>query len=374
MGNLIELKDDIKSGEIPKYILISGEESFLVSEASSNILDDLLPEKLEGINYERWTGEKDRIKAFFEDYLMYPLLADKKVFHVVAGENLVGMDSLASSRDRMERIIKQSVPETNVLLISCQGKVDKKRKIYKFFKKNGFIVEYPLIKTYYPGDIEKDKTWGIVKKRCQAANCSMSEKAFFELRKRVTDNLWALTSEVDKLINYVGLGETIELNDVQELISISKSDQVFDLISAITEKKLKAVVSLFSSLVSAETNLLGIHTMLFRQLQMAFISKQWIKQIFKKGLPRDFNYFTLRSKFLPNWNNQLAASGISAWDFLLKRHPYAVYNTLISSSKFSDSSLIKALTDLEELELKVKSQAINHKNALEMIVIKLCQR
>lgn len=374
LQELQNLEQQVAKGSVPQFFLFHGEEGFLTDDATKRMLNILVQERLPGINFLQWSGETSDIETFIEDARNYPFLTDQKVFHCPSGEVFLKKKGNAHIRGLFETLFKSGLPASNILLISSSVPVDKSTKVYKFLKKNGIVIEFLPFKTYNPGDPERDDIYPYIADRVKAAGKSIAKKAFFELRKRVPSNLWALTNEIDKLIVYSGEIEEISLEIVREVTPQGTNDQLFDLTDAISQRDIVQSMTIFNNIIRNESSLLGLHGMLTRHIHQLFMSKQWLKKKFGTKIPKSFSYQDLSRTYLPRWNQELEADNSKDWDFLLKRHPFVIMKTFDSAGAFSDRVLLDGIQQLSSLEARVKSETINHQLCLEQIIISLCKK
>ncbi|MFC1851682.1 DNA polymerase III subunit delta [candidate division CSSED10-310 bacterium] len=370
---LRNLEDRLRNKQLPAYIFLYGEEDFLVQDAARKILKILLPEKIAGLNYLKWEGDFDKFDDFLGDLMSYPLLSPFKISHCAQGELLFKKKASTSIQKKLLHILKSNVPETTLVLITCAGPVDKLTKLFKMIKAAGEVIEFPVFKTYHPGDPQKDATYPYLQQRLKRHHCTLPADAFFELRRRTPDNLWALINEIDKLMAYIGYEQTITVETVKQVTPRSKSEYIFDFMDTISERKLKESLFLFNNLVRHESSLLAIHQMLVNHIHLLFMARQWLNQVSKGSIPSNFSYNSLCQKYLPQWNKYINTGEMGNWDFLFKRHPYLIYKNFLSALKFKEQALLDVITKMEQLENDVKSKVINHRFLLEMIFMKLCQ-
>lgn len=367
------LEKQLANAEIPSTILLYGEESYLVHEACQKLLKILVPNPQPGINYVKWEGEADTLDTFFEDLKNYPFLTDRKIFHCSSGELFLAKQGSPTMRRKFDKFLEHDFPESNILIITCSTGVDKKLNVLKKLNKRGFQIEFLAFKTYNPGDPNKDEVYPYCHQRVQQYGCELLPDAFFELRKRVPDTLWGIMNEIDKLLAYVGENQAITLKDVKTVTSRNKNEQFFDLTDALSDRKLDEVLRIFNTILSHESNVIMIHQMLVQHVYLLFLARQLIVTYLKGALPRGFSYNTLSQTLLPRWNKQFSEEEKQLWDVLLKRHPYIILKTLQSAEKFNDDDLLHFISDMTDLEKRVKSTVINHHIYLELLLARFCR-
>lgn len=375
-GPLIQLDDLEKQchqGDIPRLVLFEGDETFLVHDATHRVLKIIVPDLHDGFSYVKWDGETNQLAGFLTELMSYPMMGDRKVFHITTGEEFFKKKGSQSLRMKFEKVITGELPEKNMVIVSASGAAEKTSKLFKYFKKHGVVVSFPEIKSYNPGDMKRDAVYPIVAARLQRDGFSITADAFFELRKRVPANLWALNAEIEKLIVHAGISRKITLDDVRSVTPRSATDQIFDLTDAVSSGNLRVTLQVFRDLTLHESTLLGVHTVLVNHLMALFQSRQWVKRAFGGHLPADFSYTLLTRTWLPRWREELQEDDNSGWKSLFSRHPYILFKSLQSGMLFDEDRLLDAIISLQQLENDVKSRRLNHHIALEIIIRRLCE-
>ena len=76
------LTQDVKSGKILPIYLISGEETFLVSETVKKLVDLLLEPSTRDFNFDVFDGSQTDLREIFSAVEVYPTMADRRVILV----------------------------------------------------------------------------------------------------------------------------------------------------------------------------------------------------------------------------------------------------------------------------------------------------
>ncbi|MBN2383882.1 hypothetical protein JXQ70_13485 [bacterium] len=368
------LEEQVTRGTVPQFIVFHGEETWLIHNACRKVLDLVQPDLQAGLDFSKWDGESDTFDAFLEDIRNYPFLVERKIFFCPAGEVLLSKKGNATLRQKFEGLLERDLPEQNVLIISCSGSADKSLKVVKKLSKAGIMIEFPLLKTYNPGDPHKDEVYPYLHEHLDRCGCELMADAFFELRKRAPDNLWALMNEIEKLLAFVGEHEVITIKDVKTITARNKSEQFFDLTDALGARRLDEVLAIFNTILTREPNVLALHHFLVQHMYRLFLARQLITDSFRTGLPRGFNYNTLVQTWLPRWNKQFDESEKEKWAPVLKLHPFVLLKTLQTAAAFNDNELLSFISNMTELEVRVKSGIINHQARLELLLVRFCKQ
>ncbi|MCX7911579.1 MAG: DNA polymerase III subunit delta [Dehalococcoidales bacterium] len=114
-----------------------------------------------------------------------------------------------------------------------------------------------------------------VEGRVRQAGASISAQAVGSLVRLIGNDLWAMASEVDKLILYRG-GRRIEDADVKLLVSHAREESVFALVDAVLESRLTAAQEMLRRLFQQGVSASQLLAMLARQVRIIFLTKEML--------------------------------------------------------------------------------------------------
>ena len=120
-----ELTKQIKEKSFHKVYLLTGDEPYLVLQAKHMLKNAMIKEG-DTMNYAAFTLQE---LAF-----TYPFFSEKRLLL------LDGTGILKTGKDEFVSIMG-NMPETTCIII-CEPEVDKRSKVYKWIKKNGYVGEF----------------------------------------------------------------------------------------------------------------------------------------------------------------------------------------------------------------------------------------
>ena len=176
---------------------------------------------------------------------------------------LDGTGILKTGKDEFVNIM-DNMPETTCILI-CESEVDKRSKVYKWIKKNGYIGEF----------LKKNQTEKVLL-RWIAALLGKEKKQIREndaiyFLQKVGDDMFQIKNETDKLIAYVGEKEEITKEDIDAITSGEVQDKIFDLVDAIARGNKPAALGYYNDLILLKEPPMHILFLIVRQYRILHI-------------------------------------------------------------------------------------------------------
>lgn len=204
----------------------------------------------------------------------------------------------------------------NVEVIFWEEKPDKKTKLFKFLHKNS--KEFLLLKN------NQLKTW--IKDYIKEQKGNINNQAIEKLIEYIGKDLWRMTSEINKLINY---SKTIKAENIELLVKPEIDLNIFEMVDALGYKNKHKVLNLF-------------------------------KQYLEKG--QDENY--LLSMFVYQIRNLIKAKSGGKLDM----HPFVIQKSRQQANNFEWDDLKKIYHQLMTIDFEIKTGKTDSKTALEMFL------
>ena len=230
------LKKMLKDGEKTHNIfLLFGEETLLKEFYFGKLKEFLKPDAMEELNIFSFSGKGYDLKAVDEAIESLPVFAENKL--------LIFTDSLTFKPDGRtgagaeyisywEKRFKD-IPE-NVYIIFYENEIDKRSALYKYVNKNQMAVEL-----LYLSENEMISWTVSLFKKLGRQISALDAKYLVE----ITDSgMMAVKREAEKLAAYVGEERPITKKEIDELVSPSVENKVFDMIDALIAKNADAAL------------------------------------------------------------------------------------------------------------------------------------
>ncbi|OIN96322.1 MAG: hypothetical protein AUJ48_01755, partial [Deltaproteobacteria bacterium CG1_02_45_11] len=147
--------------------------------------------------------------------------------------------------------IEKGFPTGNHLIITTDL-VDKRRALYKSIKKIGMIIDCSVPKGERMAEKKEQET--VISARAQEilahSGKTMAKDAYLAMYEMTGFDLRTFSSNLEKLVSYVGDRKNITINDVNSVLQRTKEDPIFELTGAIADKNMDNALFYLDSLLS----------------------------------------------------------------------------------------------------------------------------
>ena len=229
------------------------------------------------------------------------------------------------------------LPETTIVIL-IEDALPKSNALFKAISAQATVKGFPLLKG------NQLNQWALARVRERGGD--ISSEAAGLLCQLVGGNLWAMASEIDKLVLYAE-GRRIEVGDVRTLVSSAQDISVFAMIDAIVDFKAEVAGQLLQQLLRHGAAPAYLLYMLDRQFRMIIRAKELKAQKQSDS--------TIQQKL-----------GISA--------SFALERTLAQAARYSMARLKQVYQQLLEADLAIKTGRFDGELALYLLVADLARR
>lgn len=260
--------------------------------------------------------------------------------------------------------------DTTVLIIIVYSSLSSNDKLVKAIAQKGIVLNFAKLKqSVY---INRDPMYQLVIERLKAQNKNITPDAFSELQKKTGNNMRQIFDELDKLITFIGDRQKIEKKDVEEIVAQSDFNGIFDLTSAVAQKSLPLALAKLKSLLDKGEHPILIHTMLTRQIRFLLQVKLLIENGHLKQEFAQMNYDIFLQRVYKNLSSEIINQLPDSKQSNILKQPYPLHITLKQARNFSVQNLIKAMEQLLEADIQLKTGTLTPELVIEILVINLC--
>ncbi|MFR8463934.1 MAG: DNA polymerase III subunit delta [Lachnospira eligens] len=318
------ISDDIKKGEFKSVYLLYGEEEYLKKQYRDRLKNAIAGD--DTMNYSYYDSDNASVKDIIDVCETLPFFAQKRL---VIMENT---GFLKSSNDELADYIKH-IPDY-LVVVMVEKDVDKRNKVYKAVDSVGYICE---MKPQTTATLEK---WiaGLLAKD----NLKISREACDLILDKTGAGMDYIRQETEKLVSYCQGRDVVTVEDVEKVCATQTTSHIFDMISAIANKKQQQALDLYYDLLELKEPPMRILYLIVRQfngiLQVKDLMSRWI-------------------------SGKEIASKIGAAPFVVGKYQ-------AQAKYFEMNTLLDALNECAKTEEAVKQGRLNDRLGVELIIIK----
>lgn len=319
-----QLNEDIKSGNLKQMYLLFGEEAYLRKQYRDKLRNALAGDG-DTMNTHYYEGKDINLGEIIDLAETMPFLADRRV---------IVMENTGLFKSGGEKLAEYlASPAQSVFFVFTENEVDKRSKLYKQVQQSGRVVEFAV------QDERTLKRWvaGILKKDGKQITESCAE---YFLDKVGTD-MANIRSELEKLSCYCMDRDVVEKEDVDMVCTTRMSSRIFDMVTAIGDKRTKEALTLYYDLLALKEPPMRILFLIARQCNTLL----QVKQLKNKG----FDNRTIGEKIgLP---------------------PFVAGKYVTQAARFKEKDLRAAVQQCVEAEEAVKTGRMNETMSVELLIM-----
>ena len=303
------ISDDIKKGEFKSVYLLYGEEEYLKKQYRDRLKNAIAGD--DTMNYSYYDSDNASVKDIIDVCETLPFFAQKRL---VIMENT---GFLKSSNDELADYIKH-IPDY-LVVVMVEKDVDKRNKVYKAVDSEKWIA----------GLLAKD-------------NLKISREACDLILDKTGAGMDYIRQETEKLVSYCQGRDVVTVEDVEKVCATQTTSHIFDMISAIANKKQQQALDLYYDLLELKEPPMRILYLIVRQ----FNGILQVKDLMSRGI-----------------SGKEIASKIGAAPFVVGKYQ-------AQAKYFEMNTLLDALNECAKTEEAVKQGRLNDRLGVELIIIK----
>ena len=284
--------------------------------------------------------------------------------------DVIPTDSAVSDIDQLLEYLKDGPTPTSVIIFALTSALNSNGKVVKAISKVGKVVNFgKLRQSRY---VNRDPMYQIVTDRLKKYKKSIAPDAFSELQKKTGNDMRQVFDELDKLVTFTGEKQRIEKDDVEELVTRTSANGIFDLTNAIGQRSLPLALANLKSILGKGEHPLLIHAMLTRQIRLLLQAKLLLENGDLKPEVVRMSYDIFQRNVYKKLPSALVEKLPESKELnILKQHPYALHITLRQAGNFTVQELVSAMGRLLEADIQLKTGKLTPELAVEMLVMDL---
>ena len=306
----------------------------------------------------------------------------------------------------LQLAIEKGFPADNHLILTTDM-VDKRRGLFKTLSSEGMVIDCSVPKGARRADRIAQEAVLMERKDAilAAGHKTMSPAAYHALYEKTGFDLRTFSSNLEKLVSYVGNRGEITAEDVEAVLARTKVDPIYELTNALTDRNPENTLFFLNSILSSDIHPLQAFAAIINQVRKLLLVKDFIEgphgREWQPACPYDYfqrqvipavvEYDRKLLEQLDNWkamldenpDSQKSKSGSKkkkskiTSDLLIAKNPknaYPIYQLFKKSERYTKNELLDAIDILNETEKKLKSGSQKEKLVLEQLILSICKR
>jgi len=321
-------------------------------------------------------------------------------------ENNLSVPAAKDDSRTLQLAVEKGFPANNHLIITTDV-VDKRRSLFKALSSKGVVIDCSVPQGDRRADrvVQESVLADRMKAMLTAANKSMGQSTYLALYEMTGFDLRAFSSNLEKLISYVGDRREITLTDVESVLQRTKKDPIYELTNALADRKPAPALFFLDSLLSSGIHPLQVFTALINQVRKLLLVKDFVESPFgnawqaacpydyfqKRVIPSIVEYDRNLLDHLSGWQTKLdeetpgpktgtrtkskKKKSKLTTDLLIAKNPknaYPIYLLLKKSERFFKEDLIQAFQTLNAADKKLKTGGPAARLVLEKVILGIC--
>ncbi|KAB2880028.1 DNA polymerase III subunit delta [bacterium] len=241
---------NIKKGDIGSTYLFYGDDLFLADDLIDTIIFKVFNAEKDDFNLHIFYGKESRGEDILNAAMSFPIMAEKKVIILKDIEQL-DKNSVESLTDYFKN------PHDSTIFVAVSGKADFRKNPFKILEQKAVCVKLEKLNDR---DIPDWIEAGVMQKEKK-----IEPRAAMLMAARSDVSMRDLYNQIEKLCTYIGVRDTINEEDIESVIGISRQYNIFELSNAIGMKDAARAISIFNQMYYVGEQPVGMIVMLHRQ-------------------------------------------------------------------------------------------------------------
>jgi len=256
-SNLRQLANDLKEGRLLPIYILCGEDELRKRRARKRIVKTALGGA--GDEFSDEYVEEAIAAEIVEKAATASFFAEDRVLTAAGAEKYRAEDAAVFAE------YAKNPSEGTTLILLVNGKLDKRGKFYKTFASNDCIFDFP----YLSGKDRQKRIFAEAKN----LGFELDRKAVEYIDFALAPDLYTITNELEKVRLYVGEKDKVSLDDIKDVIAVSRGEDIFEVVRFVGEGRGQRAVEAVHRLLTAGESELGMMALLSRQVKLFWQAK-----------------------------------------------------------------------------------------------------
>ena len=312
--------------------LFTGTAEIFIQNRISRIISSYDKQQVTIIKYDM---EQTSFSRVLEDACTIPFLEDLKIIILRNPTFLTTKGDLANDAKNFIKYLKKPVDTSIIIINATNITPNPSNEIYKALKNYAMIIDY--------SDSEEIEIKGWITRTAASRNIEIKDSAVNLFLEYINSDQVRMVNELDKIMNYVGEGGTIDDKVVKLLVTKDLSKEVFNLIKAIIAKDLIKTNKIYQTLALQTKDIQGVIAMISNSFKDLLTTAKLLKSGYSQhDISRFYNVSSSRA-----------------------------YYIVKDAKNFRIEDLEEYIIKMADLDYKIKSGKIDKNIGIELILLQL---
>ncbi|MBQ3864877.1 MAG: DNA polymerase III subunit delta [Clostridia bacterium] len=252
---------------LPPCLAMYGEETYVMESAVDAVRKKYIPDGMQVLN-ESVLPPQSSGQQVWEDAQQLPVGAEKRIVVIKDWAALTMGDRAPDIEEFVSRL--DMLPGSAILLLVLDKKPDKRKKLFAELQKRDWVVEFQ--------PLEENRFFQFVRREVRESGKEIEDQALEFLMENSNGLLLPAIQEVQKAVSFVGDRETITRKDLDQLLTPTLHQTVFDMVNSLCDGKEKQALTLLRRLQEEGTEPMNLLGALNRNYQQLFAAKALLMQ------------------------------------------------------------------------------------------------
>ncbi len=253
---------EAEQGKLRPVYLVVGEEQFLMRSTTLALRNAALSGGVEGLNEDQLDATEVNVEQALGAARTLPMMAPRRFVLIKQIERWDVKESKGKALAPLDRLVAYATkPSDTTVLVATSAKLDKRRRLYTFAKKQGFLV------TCDPLGAAELPRW--VRERARFRGHELAPGVAELLAELCGPELSPVDDALERLSLYVGPNQTISEEATAECVVRVRPTTVWELVNAVGERNVGRALAALEQVYEPQDRglrLLGVLAWQTRQL------------------------------------------------------------------------------------------------------------
>ncbi|MGD8314622.1 MAG: hypothetical protein PVI17_07770 [Syntrophobacterales bacterium] len=285
-----------------------------------------------------------------------------------AGSAGMEVPKLRDDVSLLETALQEGFPEEQSLCLTTDT-VDKRRSLYRLMEKKGIVVDFGVASgsSRQVRSQQEKILRNLAQETLSAAGKTIEPEALALLFERTGFNLWALKTQLEKLMSFAGEATLVTREHVEDLSDQFREEPLYELNNAVAIRDCETGLLVLNRLLDQNYHPLQLLASLANEVRRLLVAREFINEHLAGSLDRSISYGGFQKIILPVVKEKSDKESPIA-----NLHPFALHKTMVRSATFQIAELVELLQHLFAADLTLKSSGIPERAVMEGLIIRLC--